>query len=125
MKHRVMIFTALIPLLLTGCVSSGKHDMALAEIDTMRLSLKTAQDEINQNQQLIAQTELELEDARLKIASAQGEINRNQQQIELTEQELQAALNTASTTKNDIKNLSRRKPRFNRNFLTPVLKWPH
>ena len=109
MKHRVIIFTALIPLLLSGCVSSGKHDMALAEIDTMRLSLKTAQDEINQNQQLITQTELELEDARLKIASAQGEIDRNQQQIELTEQELQAALNTVSTTKNDIKKLEQKK----------------
>jgi len=109
MKNRIIILTALIPLFLSGCVSSGKHDMALAEIDTMRLSLETAQDEINQNHQLIAQTELELEDARLKIAAAQGEIDRNQQQIELTEEELQAALNTASTTKSDIKKLEQKK----------------
>lgn len=109
MKHRLMIITALIPLLLTGCVSSGKHDLALAELDTMRLTLKTAQDEINQNHQIIAQTELELEDARLKITSAQGKIDRNQQQIESTEQELKAALNTASTTQNDIEKLEQKK----------------
>jgi len=105
MKRQLITFTILIPILLSGCVSSGKHDMALAEIDSMRLSLGSAQDEINRNHQTIVQTELELADARRKIVSAQGKINLNQQQIKATELELESTKGTVSTTQDDIARL--------------------
>ena len=109
MKQQFIIIATLIPMLLSGCVSSGKHDMALAEIDSMRLSLDSAQDEINRNHQTIVQTELELEHATKKIATARGEIDRSQQQIESTEQELLTAKNTVTSTRSDIEKLEHRR----------------
>ena len=83
---------AIFPLiLLSACVSSGKHDATLAEMDTMRQSLGSAQEEINRNQQQIERTVQELDAAKTQNAMAQEEINRNQQQIERTVQELDAA----------------------------------
>ena len=77
--------------LLSACVSSSKHEAALAEMDTVRQSLGSAQEEISRNQQQIKKTEQELESAKMQNAQAQEEINRNQQQIKITEQELDAA----------------------------------
>ncbi|MCF6323414.1 MAG: OmpA family protein [Gammaproteobacteria bacterium] len=105
MKRQLIIFTTFIPILLSGCVSSGKHDMALAEIDSMRLSLDSAQDEINRNHQTIVQTEIELANARKKIVNAQEEIDLNQQQIKATELELETTRNTVSATQDDIARL--------------------
>ena len=91
MRISTLTFTILPLLLLSACVSSGKHEPALAEMDSMRQSLGSAQEEINRNQQQIQKTEQELDAAKMQNALAQEEINRNQQQIQKTEQELKSA----------------------------------
>jgi len=100
----------IIPLiLLSACVSSGKHEATLAEMDTMRQSLGSAQEEINRNQQQIEQTEKELDTARMQNSMAQEEINRNQQKIEKTEQELKSARKQIVTATNELMILESRK----------------
>ena len=91
MRISTLTFTILPLLFLSACVSSGKHEAALAEMDSMRQSLGSAQEEINRNQQQIQKTEQELDAAKMQNALAQEEINRNQQQIQKTEQELKSA----------------------------------
>ncbi|MDH3629706.1 MAG: OmpA family protein [Gammaproteobacteria bacterium] len=91
MRISTLTFTILPLLLLSACVSSGKHEAALAEMDSMRQSLGSAREEINRNQQQIQKTEQELAAAKMQNALAQEEINRNQQQIQKTEQELKSA----------------------------------
>ena len=91
MRISTLTFTILPLLLLSACVSSSKHEAALAEMDTVRQSLGSAQEEINRNQQQIKKTEQELDSAKMQNALAQEEINRNQQQIMKTEQELESA----------------------------------
>ncbi len=91
MRISTLTFTILQLLLLSACVSSGKHEAALAEMDSIRQSLGSAQEEINRNQQQIEKTEQELDAVKMQNALAQEEINRNQQQIEKTEQELESA----------------------------------
>lgn len=94
---------------LSACVSSGKHEAALAEIDTMRNSLGSAQDEIKRNQKRINETEQELESAKMKNAMAQEEINRNQEQIKKTEQELASARKQIMEATNELMILDKRK----------------
>ena len=91
MRISTLTFTILPLLLLSACVSSGKHEAALAEMDSIRQSLGSAQEEINRNQQQIKKTEQELDAAKMQNALAQEEISRNQQQIKKTEQELESA----------------------------------
>jgi len=91
LRISTLTFTILPLLLLSACVSSGKHEAALAEMDSMRQSLGSAREEINRNQQQIQKTEQELAAAKMQNALAQEEINRNQQQIQKTEQELKSA----------------------------------
>jgi len=91
MRISTLTFTILQLLLLSACVSSGKHEAALAEMDSIRQSLGSAQEEINRNQQQIKKTEQELDAVKMQNALAQEEINRNQQQIKKTEQELESA----------------------------------
>jgi len=91
LRFSTLTFTILPLLLLSACVSSGKHEAALAEMDTMRQSLGSAQEEINSNQRQIEQTVQELGAAKVQNAMAQEEISRNQQQIEQTVQELDTA----------------------------------
>ena len=91
MRISTLTFTILPLLLLSACVSSGKHEAALAEMDSVRQSLGSAQEEINRNQQQIKKTEQELDAAKMQNALAQEEISRNQQQIKKTEQELESA----------------------------------
>jgi chemotaxis protein MotB len=91
LRISTLTFTILPLLLLSACVSSSKHEAALAEMDTVRQSLGSAQEEINRNQQQIMKTEQELDSAKMQNALAQEEINRNQQQIMKTEQELESA----------------------------------
>jgi chemotaxis protein MotB len=91
LRISTLTFTILPLLLLSACVSSGKHEAALAEMDSIRQSLGSAQEEINRNQQQIKKTEQELDTAKMQNALAQEEINRNQQQIKKTEQELESA----------------------------------
>jgi chemotaxis protein MotB len=101
---------AILPLfLLSACVSSGKHEATLAEMDTMRQSLGSAQEEIDRNQQQIEQTEKELDTARMQNAMAQEEINQNQQQIKNTEQELKSARKQVVTATNELMILESRK----------------
>jgi len=95
--------------LLTGCVSSGKYEAAIAEMDTMRDSLGSAQDEIDRNQQQLKTTEQELEEARKEITAAQDEISRNQRQLEQTAKELEIARNEVSATQNDVQKLEAKK----------------
>ena len=96
-------------LLLSACVSSGKHEAALAELDTVRQSLQSAQQEIDSNQQQIKKTEQELESARMQNAMAQEEIKRNQEQLKKTEQELQSARKQIVTATSELMNLEKRK----------------
>ena len=91
MRNKTLIITVFSLLLLSACVSSSKHEAALAEMDTVRQSLGSAQEEINRNQLQIKKTQQELESAKMQNALAQEEINRNQQQIEKTQQELESA----------------------------------
>ena len=91
MRNSTLTFTILPLLLLSACVSSGKHEAALAEMDSIRQSLGSAQEEINRNQQQIKKTEQELDAVKMQNALAQEEISRNQQQIKKTEQELESA----------------------------------
>ena len=91
MRISTLTFTILPLLLLSACVSSGKHEAALAEMDSIRQSLGSAQEEINRNQQQIKKTEQELDAAKMQNALAQEEISRNQQQIKKAEQKLESA----------------------------------
>jgi len=102
-----IIFPLLI--LLSACVSSSKHEAALAEMDTMRQSLESAQQEINHNRQQIEQTEQELDAARMQNALAQEEIKRNQEQLKQTEQELESARQQIVVATDELLKLESRK----------------
>ena len=109
MRISTLTFTILPLLLLSACVSSGKHEAALAEMDSMRQSLGSAREEINRNQQQIQKTEQELAAAKMQNALAQEEINRNQQQIQKTEQELKSARTQVVTAVDELMKLEARK----------------
>ena len=109
MRFNTLTITILPLILLSACVSSGKHEAALAEMDTMRQSLGSAQEEINRNQQQIEQTVQELDAARMQNALAQEEINSNRQQIKKTEQELESARKQVVTATNELMILEARK----------------
>ena len=101
---------AILPLIqLSACVSSGKHEATLAEMDSMRQSLGSAQEEIDRNQQQIEQTAKELDTVKMQNALAQEEISRNQQQIKKTEQELGSARKQVVTATNELMKLESRK----------------
>ncbi len=105
MIYRILTITILLTVFLTGCVSSGKHEMALAELDSMKQSLGSAQDEINRNQQQIektkqalaaaeqqiAQTEQELADARKKVAATQDDVTKLEAKKQALQKELSAS----------------------------------
>jgi chemotaxis protein MotB len=109
LRFSTLTITILPLILLSGCVSSGKHEAALAEMDTMSQSLGSAQEEINRKQQQIEQTVQELDAARMQNAMAQEEIKRNQQQIKKTEQELKSARKQVVTATNDLMILEAKK----------------
>ncbi len=109
MRFSTLTITILPVILLSACVSSGKHEATLAEMDTMRQSLGSAQEEINRNQQQIDQTVQELDAARMQNALAQEEIKRNQQQIKTTEQQLESARKQIVTATNELMKLESRK----------------
>jgi len=109
LRISTLTFTILPLLFLSACVSSGKHEAALAEMDSMRQSLGSAQEEINRNQQQIQKTEQELDAAKMQNALAQEEINRNQQQIQKTEQELKSARMQVVTAVDELMKLEARK----------------
>ena len=96
-------------ILLSACVSSGKHEAALAEMDTMRQSLESARQEIGRNQQQIEQTEQELDAARMQNALAQEEIKRNQEKLKQTEQELDSARQQIVVATDELMKLEDRK----------------
>ncbi len=108
MRFNPLTITILPLILLSACVSSGKHEATLAEMDTMRQSLGSAQEEINRNQQQIEQTVQELDAAKMQNALAQEEINRNQQQIEKTELQLESARKQIVTATNELMKLEAR-----------------
>jgi len=109
LRISTLTFTILPLLLLSACVSSGKHEAALAEMDSIRQSLGSAQEEINRNQQQIKKTEQELDAAKMQNALAQEEINRNQEQIQKTEQELKSARMQVVTAVEELMKLEARK----------------
>jgi len=109
LRFSTLTITILPLILLSACVSSGKHEATLAEMDTMRQSLGSAQEEINRNQQQIEQTVQELDAARMQNALAREEINRNQQQIEKTELQLESARKQIVTATNELMKLESRK----------------
>lgn len=89
-------------LLISACVSSGKHEAALAEIENMRQSLQNAEREIDTRGQKIETTEQELENSRKRNALAQQEIEQSQQQLMQTAQELESARAQIVTATNDL-----------------------
>ena len=109
MRFHTLTFTFPLLILLSACVSSGKHEAALAEVDTMRQSLESAREEINRNQQQIEQTGQELDAARMQNALAQEEIKRNQEKLEKTEQELESARLQIVAATNELVKLEVRK----------------
>ena len=109
MRFHTLIITFPLLILLSACVSSGKHEAALAEMDTMRQSLESAREEINRNQQQIGQTEQELDAARMQNALAQEEIKRNQEKLQQTEQELESARQQIVTATDELMKLEARK----------------
>ncbi len=74
MKFRTTILCSAALIFLSGCVSSGKYDATLAEMETMRQSLGSAQDEISRNQQQIEKTKQALEAARKQVATTQSDV---------------------------------------------------
>ena len=109
MRFSTLTITILPLIFLSACVSSGKHEAALAELDTLHQSLGSAQEEINRNQQQMEQTAQELDATRMQNAMAQEEINRNQQQIKKTEQELESARMQVVTAVDELMKLEARK----------------
>jgi chemotaxis protein MotB len=81
MRFNSLIITTLSLLSLSACVSSGKHEAALAELNTARQSLASAEAEIIRNQQKIRVTEQQLESARMKNRMAEEEIERNKEEL--------------------------------------------
>ncbi len=109
MRYRALATFASLSLLLSGCVSSGKYETALAEAETMRQSLGSAQDEIDRNQQTIKQAEQALKEARRKILAAEEELKRNQQLLETTNEELEIAKSEVSAVQSDVAELEAKK----------------
>jgi len=109
LKVHTLSITFSLLILLSACVSSGKHEAALAERDTLRQSLESAQQEINRNQQQIEQTNQELDAARMQNALAQEEIKRNQEKLKQTEEELEAARLQIVAATNELMKLESRK----------------
>lgn len=91
MRFSMRAITVILLMLVSACVSSGKHEAALAELDTAHQSLAEAQQQIKRNQLQLEKTEQELESARIQNAMAQQEILQNQEQIKNTNQKLEAA----------------------------------
>lgn len=102
----LIIFTSLV---LSACVSSGKHEQTLAEMEQVKQSLGNAQTEISQNKQQINETEKELESSRMKNEMAQEEIKRNQLKIAQTEEELETAKSQIVSATDELMNLEKRK----------------
>jgi chemotaxis protein MotB len=109
LRFSTLSITILPLILISACVSSAKHEAALAEMDTVRQSLGSAQEEINRKQQQIEQTVQELDAARMQNAMAQEEIKRNQQQIKKTQQELKSARKQVVSATNDLMILEAKK----------------
>ncbi len=109
MRYTILTITILHLILISACVSSGKHEAALAEIDTMKQSLGNAQQEIQRNQQQIMDTEKELVAAKKQNTIAQQEIQLNQQKIKKTEEELKSARSQLVSTTNELMKLEVRK----------------
>jgi chemotaxis protein MotB len=109
LRFSTLSITILPLVLISACVSSAKHEAALAEMDTVRQSLGSAQEEIDRNQQQIEQTVQELDAARMQNAMAQEEIKRNQQQIKKTQQELKSARKQVVSATNDLMILEAKK----------------
>ena len=109
MKFSTLTITILPLMLLSACVSSGKHEAALAELDTTRQSLGSAQEEINRNQQ-------ELESARSQIVTATNELMK----LEARKQDLQKELSesqTQMTTLRSIENETKRRNQIYEKFV--------
>jgi chemotaxis protein MotB len=81
------ISIVLILLVISGCVSSRKHDAALQELSDTRQSLVGAQSEIDKKQQELAQTKLQLDSAGKELIDLQ--IKRQDLQRALQESNLQ------------------------------------
>lgn len=85
-KILLIIFTTLV---LTGCVSSKKHEAALKELGNTQRSLGTAQQEIESNRQQIANTNRELNQTNMQFDKAQSDLL----ELEIKKQDLQSELN--------------------------------
>jgi len=106
MRFSTLTITILPLILLSACVSSGKHEAALAEMDTMRQSLGSAQEEINRNQQQIKKTEQELKSARSQVVTTTNELMKLEARKQNLQEELsesQAQMATLRSIENETK----------------------
>lgn len=100
MRFSTLTIIVLPLIFLSACVSSGKYEAALAEMDTMRQSLGSAQDEINRNQLQIEKTGQELDTARMQVATVQDEFATAQNELmklEARKQDLQKELSESQS----------------------------
>jgi len=122
MTYRILTITVLFLVLLTGCVSSGKHEAALAELDTVRQSLGSAQDEISRNKQQIEKTKQALADAQEQVKKTELELATAQQQVKKTELALAVAKQEVTTTQDDVTKLEAKKLAFQMDLLASQTK---
>lgn len=85
--HNKIIVILLFVSVITGCVSSRKHDAALQELSETRHSLADAQSEIERRNQKLTQLRLQLDSAGKELFDLQ--IKRQDLQKELQESNLQ------------------------------------
>lgn len=84
------LFVLFIVFIISGCVSSRKHDAALQELSDTRLSLVSAHSEMDKKRQELAQLRLQLESAGKELVDLQ--IKRQDLQRALQQSNLQLEL---------------------------------
>ena len=109
MTYRILTITALLSVFLAGCVSSGKHEAALAELDTVRKSLGSAQEEISRNQEQISLNQQQLSLNKQQIEEAKQALAAAERQIAQTELELAAARKKVTDTQDEVSKLEAKK----------------
>jgi chemotaxis protein MotB len=95
------VITLFLVSLLTACVSAGKHEAALAEMEQVRKDLQNAEQENALKQQ-------QLDTARKQIADATGELMELEQKKQSLQRELTDSMSQMATLRNIEKETKRR-----------------
>jgi len=81
MKFFKYIFISLSAVLLSACVSTGKYDEAMAEMEKIRASLGKTQDELSTSQNDLSTSQSENDRMRKSLGSTQAELTASQAEI--------------------------------------------